>query len=155
MSCRRPPPPNCALSNPTRTRHHLTGALAHPEIPSPAPNPHAPPVRAGSSFAEEEQLTPKATDGGKTGTGLTFVVVGASGDLAKKKIFPALFALYMEGSLGMVLLAPPSRSCTTRAIDAAANPTRHPPSEPAPAALGSHSHPERSIPSLSRALRRL
>lgn len=26
-------------------------------------------------------------------------VVGASGDLAKKKIFPALFALFYEGSL--------------------------------------------------------
>lgn len=27
------------------------------------------------------------------------VVVGASGDLARKKIFPALFALYHEGML--------------------------------------------------------
>eukprot|EP00798_Chlamydomonas_sp_ICE-L_P003710 gene3710-13777_t len=32
---------------------------------------------------------------------LSFVVVGASGDLAKKKIFPALFALYYEGLLPM------------------------------------------------------
>lgn len=30
---------------------------------------------------------------------LTVVVVGASGDLARKKIFPALFALYHEGML--------------------------------------------------------
>jgi hypothetical protein len=30
---------------------------------------------------------------------LSVVVVGASGDLAKKKIFPALFALYHEGML--------------------------------------------------------
>jgi hypothetical protein len=30
---------------------------------------------------------------------LSVVVVGASGDLAKKKIFPALFALYYEGLL--------------------------------------------------------
>jgi glucose-6-phosphate 1-dehydrogenase len=30
---------------------------------------------------------------------LSIVVVGASGDLAKKKIFPALFALYHEGLL--------------------------------------------------------
>jgi hypothetical protein len=30
---------------------------------------------------------------------LTIVVVGASGDLAKKKIFPALFALYYQGLL--------------------------------------------------------
>lgn len=30
---------------------------------------------------------------------LSICVVGASGDLAKKKIFPALFALYYEGML--------------------------------------------------------
>jgi glucose-6-phosphate 1-dehydrogenase len=30
---------------------------------------------------------------------VTIIVVGASGDLAKKKIFPALFALYYEGCL--------------------------------------------------------
>ncbi len=30
---------------------------------------------------------------------LSIVVVGASGDLAKKKIYPALFALYYEGML--------------------------------------------------------
>eukprot|EP00891_Asterochloris_glomerata_P002233 jgi/Astpho2/2233/fgenesh1_pm.00040_%23_32_t len=30
---------------------------------------------------------------------LSIVVVGASGDLAKKKIYPALFALYVEGTL--------------------------------------------------------
>jgi hypothetical protein len=33
---------------------------------------------------------------------LSVVVVGASGDLAKKKIFPALFALYYEGLLPAV-----------------------------------------------------
>ena len=30
---------------------------------------------------------------------LSMVVIGASGDLAKKKIYPALFALYVEGHL--------------------------------------------------------
>lgn len=30
---------------------------------------------------------------------LSMVVVGASGDLAKKKIYPALFALYVEGHM--------------------------------------------------------
>lgn len=30
---------------------------------------------------------------------LSVVVLGASGDLAKKKIYPALFALYYEGML--------------------------------------------------------
>lgn len=33
---------------------------------------------------------------------LSVVVLGASGDLAKKKIFPALFALYYEGLLPQV-----------------------------------------------------
>jgi glucose-6-phosphate 1-dehydrogenase len=33
---------------------------------------------------------------------LSIVVVGASGDLAKKKIFPAIFALYYEGLLPKV-----------------------------------------------------
>jgi glucose-6-phosphate 1-dehydrogenase len=33
---------------------------------------------------------------------LSIVVVGASGDLAKKKIFPALFALYYEKMLPQV-----------------------------------------------------
>jgi hypothetical protein len=51
---------------------------------------------------------PAAAEVTKKGTGLTFVVVGASGDLAKKKIFPALFALYMEGSLGKVQPHPAS-----------------------------------------------
>lgn len=32
-------------------------------------------------------------------TTVSIVVVGASGDLAKKKIFPALFALYYQGML--------------------------------------------------------
>jgi len=31
-----------------------------------------------------------------TGSNLSITVVGASGDLAKKKIFPALFALFYE-----------------------------------------------------------
>lgn len=35
----------------------------------------------------------------KTAKSLAITVVGASGDLAKKKIFPALFALYMQDSL--------------------------------------------------------
>ena len=36
-------------------------------------------------------------------TTLSITVVGASGDLAKKKIFPALFALFYEGYLPEVL----------------------------------------------------
>ena len=41
--------------------------------------------RPDSSYSEEVMLS--------------IVVVGASGDLAKKKIFPALFALYYQGLL--------------------------------------------------------
>lgn len=36
---------------------------------------------------------------GKEEVTLSITVVGASGDLAKKKIFPALFALFYEGFL--------------------------------------------------------
>lgn len=39
----------------------------------------------------------------KVGSTLSITVVGASGDLAKKKIFPALFALYYEDCLPEVL----------------------------------------------------
>jgi hypothetical protein len=35
---------------------------------------------------------------------ISITIVGASGDLAKKKIFPALFALYYEGCLPEVSL---------------------------------------------------
>lgn len=41
----------------------------------------------------------ETTDGEST---VTVTVVGASGDLAKKKIFPALFALFYEGCLPKV-----------------------------------------------------
>ncbi len=58
-------------------------------------------------------------------------VVGASGDLAKKKIFPALFALYYEGTLPKVRRsakpqpACPFCACATRA-------SRHHPPPPPP-----------------------
>lgn len=38
-------------------------------------------------------------DSNKDKSTVSITVVGASGDLAKKKIFPALFALYYEGCL--------------------------------------------------------
>lgn len=40
---------------------------------------------------------------GKAESNLSVTVVGASGDLAKKKIFPALFALFYEDCLPKVL----------------------------------------------------
>lgn len=41
-------------------------------------------------------------DSGGENSTVSITVVGASGDLAKKKIFPALFALYYEGCLPKV-----------------------------------------------------
>lgn len=40
-----------------------------------------------------------------TETTVSITVVGASGDLAKKKIFPALFALYYENCLPKVCIS--------------------------------------------------
>ncbi|CAH2079520.1 unnamed protein product [Thlaspi arvense] len=48
------------------------------------------------SLAGEQVTEEHVTKGEST---LSITVVGASGDLAKKKIFPALFALYYEGCL--------------------------------------------------------
>lgn len=48
------------------------------------------------ALQEEEK---SALDSGKVQSTLSITVVGASGDLAKKKIFPALFALYYEDCL--------------------------------------------------------
>lgn len=46
---------------------------------------------AGDHLTEEHVTRGEST--------LSITVVGASGDLAKKKIFPALFALFYEGCL--------------------------------------------------------
>lgn len=62
-------------------------------------------VATKSSLAEElkdgQEADKVATesDGGEHQSTVSITVVGASGDLAKKKIFPALFALYYEGCL--------------------------------------------------------
>ncbi|XRB16007.1 glucose-6-phosphate dehydrogenase [Pseudoscourfieldia marina] len=49
------------------------------------------------SITFEEFAQYQAQESGKSESTLSIVVVGASGDLAKKKIFPALFALYYKG----------------------------------------------------------
>lgn len=54
------------------------------------------------ALQEEEK---SVLDSGKAQSTLSITVVGASGDLAKKKIFPALFALYYEDCLPEVLLS--------------------------------------------------
>lgn len=51
-------------------------------------------------FAEEANFSESA----ETDSTLSITVIGASGDLAKKKIFPALFALYYEDWLPEVVL---------------------------------------------------
>lgn len=63
---------------------------------------------AGKPLANDHS-EPQGTDDSvpaaseKVGSTLSITVVGASGDLAKKKIFPALFALYYEDFLPEVL----------------------------------------------------
>lgn len=56
------------------------------------------------SFTNDESPKSASLNGGAlaTETTVSITVVGASGDLAKKKIFPALFALYYEGCLPKV-----------------------------------------------------
>lgn len=50
----------------------------------------------------EEQKEAAGIDAYGNESTVSITVVGASGDLAKKKIFPALFALYYEGFLPKV-----------------------------------------------------
>ncbi|KAG0626714.1 hypothetical protein M758_2G146100 [Ceratodon purpureus] len=60
-------------------------------------------TKSAAQAAMMDDVSPKSAslNGGGTATETTvsITVVGASGDLAKKKIFPALFALYYEGCL--------------------------------------------------------
>lgn len=53
---------------------------------------------------EEQEIFFDLSDSEKVQSTLSITVVGASGDLAKKKIFPALFALYYEDCLPEVML---------------------------------------------------
>ena len=54
---------------------------------------------SGGNDATEEGAMRAISNAAGEGEMLSFVVFGASGDLAKKKIYPALFALYFEGRL--------------------------------------------------------
>ncbi len=71
-----PPPAHCRL------------LLICTALPAPPPN------RCPQVYGLQEEDWNKSA--------LSIVVVGASGDLAKKKIFPALFALYYENMLPKV-----------------------------------------------------
>ncbi|KAH1150240.1 Glucose-6-phosphate 1-dehydrogenase, cytoplasmic isoform [Glycine max] len=55
-------------------------------------------IERRSSFGSESPLAREAGNVPETGS-LSIVVLGASGDLAKKKTFPALFHLYLQGFL--------------------------------------------------------
>ena len=76
---------------------------------------------------------------------LSICVVGASGDLAKKKIFPALFALYIENMLPKV--------CARGAAAAAGRGATHTggkPRAPLPAAASASCGPARAAPAPAR-----
>ncbi|XLR58726.1 hypothetical protein S83_009398 [Arachis hypogaea] len=55
-----------------------------------------------SSFEIEYPLTRESSNVSETGS-LSIVVLGASGDLAKKKTFPALFHLYRQGQKSLMM----------------------------------------------------
>ncbi|XLR14852.1 hypothetical protein S83_042790 [Arachis hypogaea] len=55
-------------------------------------------VERRSSFETEYPLARESSNVSETGS-LSIVVLGAFGDLAKKKMFPALFHLYQQGFL--------------------------------------------------------
>lgn len=53
----------------------------------------------GQEYTESRGKAFPISDSENVASNLSITVVGASGDLAKKKIFPALFALYYEDCL--------------------------------------------------------
>lgn len=74
---------------------------------APAPSPKKAPSKKSengslSSLASKERSEIAGFSSGGSESTVSITVVGASGDLAKKKIFPALFALYYEGCLPKV-----------------------------------------------------
>jgi glucose-6-phosphate 1-dehydrogenase len=80
----------------------VAAAAAAPGIDAADPAAAAPleaaqPVGPSPSFSNMQVYGLQEEDWNKSA--LSIVVVGASGDLAKKKIFPALFALYYENML--------------------------------------------------------
>jgi Glucose-6-phosphate dehydrogenase, NAD binding domain len=80
----------------------LLGAETKPmDRPIKVENGAPPTVFSSEEFKNLQQAGPD--DSGREST-VSITVVGASGDLAKKKIFPALFALYYEGCLPKVCL---------------------------------------------------
>ncbi|XP_078435166.1 glucose-6-phosphate 1-dehydrogenase, chloroplastic-like [Wolffia australiana] len=70
----------------------------------PAPSPKRAPSKKfenGSLLSSKEnyEMAGGDSDSGGSESTISITVIGASGDLARKKIFPAIFALYYEGCL--------------------------------------------------------
>jgi len=59
----------------------------------------SPPVISNSSDKKSSMICTAVNDEGWFSEGLVVVVIGASGDLAKKKTYPSLFKLYLENLL--------------------------------------------------------
>mmetsp|Transcript_10674 Transcript_10674/g.12478 ORF Transcript_10674/g.12478 Transcript_10674/m.12478 type:complete len:621 (-) Transcript_10674:1748-3610(-) len=81
---------------------HKTRAVATPPKKSDKGNTNKVEVKVNGASTEDiktDILQQVDNIDVKKDTMLSIVVVGASGDLAKKKIFPAIFALYYEGTL--------------------------------------------------------
>lgn len=86
-----------------------TGAVATPVTPIGNDTPLKKLKNGLLSVASpEDHKEVVASDINKGESTVSITVVGASGDLAKKKIFPALFALYYEGYLPEVCFLPVS-----------------------------------------------
>ncbi|CAL8463105.1 g2639 [Coccomyxa elongata] len=107
--------PCSSLTRPTHALRRIAPlrthkVLRHHTVPScVATAPGAPATEIssnGSSYSVTDSIVADDVAGGSSSDttdwsndALSVVVVGASGDLAKKKIYPALFALYVEGHL--------------------------------------------------------
>lgn len=92
-----------AVAVPSRRRRNSGAVRATVQSDQLASNDASAKAAADRMFWSKDDESPKpaSSNGGALATEITvsITVVGASGDLAKKKIFPALFALYYEGCL--------------------------------------------------------
>ncbi|CAI5529594.1 unnamed protein product [Closterium sp. Naga37s-1] len=84
------PPPQAIVSDQFNAVSEETGVST---------DAHAAAAAAAEAAPKVEQVYEEVDGQMVPARMLTFTIVGASGDLARKKIFPALFALYYEGCL--------------------------------------------------------
>lgn len=81
----------------------ILGAVAPATTPIESESPSKPKDNLPLISLPEEAKEAAGSIVNRKESTVTITVVGASGDLAKKKIFPALFALYYEDCLPQVL----------------------------------------------------